>query len=125
MNENQSPDVFTRKWLLVVIVCMVPPIILFRGELGRARAAAISVAVFLTVTRACWNLRKYPLFWVTAAILLTFHVFLVLLIPWSNESYPGGYALLPVALLDYGVMYGCFKLVEKLMKRGSESGIAG
>jgi len=103
---------------------MMPPFFLFAfaGEPARGRAAAISVAVLLTVTRACWNLRRYPLFWVTAAILLTFHVFFVLLISWKDESYPGGYALLPVGLLDFGVMYGCFKVVEKLMKRRDDPG---
>jgi len=117
MNEAQSPDAFTRRWLLVVILCGIPAFFLFAGDPGRGRAAAVSVAVFLTVIRACWNLRRYPLFWVTAAVLLAFHVFLILHIPWDDKNYPGGYAILPVALLDYGVMYGCFKVVEKLMKR--------
>jgi hypothetical protein len=125
MNETQSPDVFTRRWLLVIILCGMPFFFLFAvfaGDPGRGRAAAIVVGIFLTVTRVFWNLRRYPLFWVTAAILLIFHVLLIILIPWTDRSYPGGYGILPVGLLDYGAMYGCFKIAESLMKRRDDPG---
>ena len=119
LNENQSRDVFTRKWLLMVILCMVPPFFLFAllGDPGKGRAAAVSVGVSMTVIRACWDLRKHVWFWTTAAILIALHLFFVLLIPWTDKTYPG-YALLPVGVLDYGIMYGCFKLIEKAMKKG-------
>ena len=122
MTQMQSPDVFTRKWLLMVILCMVPAFFLFAllGDPGRGRAGAISVGVSMTAIRACWNLRKHIWFWATAAILIALHVFLILLIPWTDKSYPG-YALLPVGVLDYGIMYGCFKPVEKVVKRSDEA----
>ena len=67
--------------------------------------------------RARWDLRRRGWFWVTAAVLVGFHVFLVLYIPWTDKSYPG-YTLLPVGLLDYGIMYGCINLVEKVVGAG-------
>jgi len=118
ITDNQPIDVFTRKWLLVVILCMVPPFPLFAhlGDPGKGRAAAICTAVSMTAIRACWNLRKRVWFWTMAAILISVHVFLVLLIRWSDKSFPG-YALLPVALLDYGIVYGSFKLAATAMER--------
>jgi hypothetical protein len=119
-DDNRSPDVFTRKWLLVVLLCMVPSFFSFAllGDPGRGRAAAICVGVGMTVTRACWNSRTHAWFWIVLAVMITLHVFLVLSVPWNDKSYPG-YALLPVAVLDYGFMYGCIKLVEKIVRRSA------
>ena len=118
LNDNQAPDPFTRKWLLVVILCIVPLFFLFAvlGNPGRGRAAAICGGVGMTAIRACWNLRKYVWFWIALAVMVALHVALVLFIPWGDKSYPG-YALLPVAALDYGIVYGSFKLVEKVLMR--------
>lgn len=43
MGDGKSPEVCTRKWLLVVILCMVPGFFLFAafGNLARGRATAI------------------------------------------------------------------------------------
>jgi hypothetical protein len=122
LNEDQSAEAFSRKWLLIVLVCSIPIFFLFAflGNAGRGRAAGISVAVGMIVIRACWNLKKHAWFWATAAVLLTLHVFLVIRIPWDDKSYPG-YTLLPFAALDYGIMYGSFRLAEKLMKRTDTS----
>jgi hypothetical protein len=115
MADNQSPDVFTRKWLTVAIVCTVPPFLVFAllGDPGRGRAAGISTGMILMVIRACRDLKIHTWFWVTAAAMVGFHVLLVLYLPWSDKSYPG-YTLLPVGLLDFGIMYGCIRLVEKV-----------
>jgi hypothetical protein len=120
LNNNDQPiDVFSRKWLLVVILCMVPLFLLFavQGDPGRGRAAAICGAVGMTAIRACWHLRKHAWFWAVFALMAVLHVVLVLFIPWSDKSFPG-YALLPIAALDYGIVYGSFKLAEALMKKG-------
>jgi hypothetical protein len=118
LTVNQSPDLFTRKWLLVVILCMIPPFVLFAflgHDPGRGRAASGSVIVIMYAARACWNLRKHAWLWVTLAIVIAVHVLLVLLIPWTSKSYPGT-LLLPVAAVDYGIVYGVIKLIEKMMK---------
>jgi hypothetical protein len=41
------------------------------------------------------------------------HIPLILLVPWTNRDYPG-IALLPLALPDFVIIYGVFKLVEKM-----------
>lgn len=122
LKHDQSPEVFGRKWLLLVIQSMVPPFLLFAllGDPGRGRAAAISVGVIAAAVKACWDMRKHTWFWATAAVLIVLHVFLVFRIPWGHKSYPG-YTLLPFAALDYGIMYGSFKLAEKLMKKTDTS----
>ena len=118
LNGNQSPDVFTRKWTLVVILCGMSPFLLFTflGDPGRGRAAAICTAVIMYAARGCWNLKEYAWFWMTLAIIITLHILLVLLVPWTSKSYPG-LTLFPIAVLDYAIVYGCIKLVEKVMKR--------
>jgi len=117
-NNTQSPDAFSRKWLLVVILCMVPIFFAFvvLGDPGKGRAAAVSFGVVMVAIRTCWRMRKHLWFWVTAGILIALHVLLVLLIPWSDKSYPG-LTLMPIGFADFLIMYGCFRLVEKLMKK--------
>jgi hypothetical protein len=122
-NVNQdSIDVFTRKWLLIVTLCLIPLFFLFAffGDPGRGRAAVICAGVLMTAVRANWSCRKYAWFWATAAVLIALHVFLIVRIPWTDKSYPG-YTLLPFAALDYGIVYGSFKLAEKLMKKTNPS----
>jgi hypothetical protein len=96
---------------------MVPPFLLFaaQGDPGRGRAAAIFTGVSMTAIRACWDLRKRVWFLALAGIMIMFHAFFIVLVPWTAQSYPG-YALLPVAVVDFGIVYGSFKLAEKIMK---------
>jgi hypothetical protein len=117
LNASPPPDVFSRKWLAIVILCMVPPFLLFAlfGDPGKGRAAAICLAVLMTAIRSYWNARSQTWFRITAAILFSLHLPLVLLVHWDDKSYPG-YMLLPIALLDYGFVYGSFKLAGKLTK---------
>jgi hypothetical protein len=122
-NVNQgSTEVFTRKWLLIVTFCVVPLFFLFAffGDPGRGRAAVISAGVLMTAVRATWSCKKYAWFWAIAVVLIALHAFLILDIPWTDKSYPG-YTLLPFAALDYGIVYGCFKLAEKLMTKTDTS----
>jgi hypothetical protein len=118
LNETQSPDVFTRKWLLMVMLCLIPLFFLFvfLGYPGNGRAAVICAGVLATAVKAKWNLRENSWFWATVAILIAIHIPFVLFIPWTTASYPG-IALLPVAVVDYAFVYGCIKLTEKIMSR--------
>lgn len=117
VNQGSS-DVFTRKWLLIVTLCVVPLFFLFAffGDPGQGRAAVICVGVFMTAVRANWSCRAYAWFWAIATVLIGVHAFLISRVPWTGNSYPG-YALLPLAILDYGIVHGSFKLAEKLMSK--------
>ena len=109
-------DTLTRKSALVVALCSLPFFLFaYLGDPGRGRTAAICAFVIGTTSRAFWDLRKHVWFWITMSILVVAHVPLVLLIPWSSKSYPG-MVLLPVALLDFAIVYGCIISVEKVMK---------
>lgn len=122
-NNNQPIDVFTRKWLLIESLFAIPVFFLFAvlGDPGRGRAAAICVYTLMTAICALWNLKCHIFFWVTAVLMVVLHVLLVLLVPWPGGSFPA-FSLLPVAVLDYGIVWGCIKLVEKLMRRSDKTG---
>jgi len=126
LKDNQSPDVFSRKWLLVVILCGAIPFLLFAfllNDPGRGRAGAIATMVIMYAVRGRWNLRRYTWFWVVLTAIIAVHVLLVLLVPWTSKSYPG-LLLFPVAVLDFAIVWGCFKLTEKAMMPGDAASSA-
>jgi hypothetical protein len=53
----------------------------------------------------------------SVAALVVIHVVLIILVPWSNKSFPAPF-LWPVAIADFAAVIGFFKLVEKAMSRG-------
>jgi len=118
-DENlPSPETaLTHKWGLLAGLCSLLPLFIFAylGDAGKGRAAAISLAVIIIVARARWDLKNYAWFWITLVVMIALHVPLVLLIPWTSRSYPG-ITLLPVAAVDYAIVYGCIKLTEKALK---------
>ncbi len=67
-----AADVFSRKWALVVILCMIPLFLLFalRGNPARGRAAALAGGIIMTAARARWNLRRNIWFWFVLAIMV-------------------------------------------------------
>jgi hypothetical protein len=66
----------------------------------------------IIAVRVRWDLKKHLWFWITVAIVAACQIPLVLFIPWTSKSYPG-YALLPIGVLDFAVIYGAIKLAEK------------
>ena len=126
VNQTESKNPFDRlskKSALVALLCGISIFVIFAylGDPAKGRPAAICVAMTVLVVWMRWDLRKRVWFWITITILVLLHVPLVLLIPWSNRNYPG-VVLLPQALLDFSVVYGCIKLVEKAMRAGSIKG---
>jgi len=111
-------DRLTRKAAVLVLLCSLPFSFLFDhlGDPARGRAVSICVAVLLTAVWVRWDLRKYVWFWITISLVLILHIPLLIYIPWTNKNYPGA-VLLPEALLDFCIVYGCIKLAEKVMKR--------
>jgi len=61
LKNDQSADLFSRRWQLVVILCLLPLFLLFAvlGELGRERAAAISLGAIIVAAKTRWDLKKY------------------------------------------------------------------
>jgi len=125
-SDGKSPfDRLTRKSALIVLLCALPFFFLFAalGDPAKGRAAATCAGMIATAALIGWDLRKRAWFWVTIAILALLHIPVVLLIPWTNKNYPG-IVLLPGALLDLAVVYGCIKLAEKLMTKKGGAGCA-
>lgn len=58
------------------------------------------------------------MFWVTTLCFVFLHAALVLLIPWPDRNYRRS-VVLPIALPDLYLMYGCFVLVEKVTKKAA------
>jgi hypothetical protein len=78
----------------------------------------------MLVVRIRWDLRKHIWFWITIGLGVLLQIPLVFAIPWNDRNLTW-IILFPIAILDYGVVYGCVKLVEKMMKpsNGTSSAI--
>lgn len=68
--------------------------------------------------RIRWDLRARAWFWAIMTVFLLLHVPLILRIHWTNVSMPA-VSLMPFGVLDFRIMYGCIKLVEKVGTRKS------
>jgi hypothetical protein len=123
MNEDDPSLVFddltkSPKSAILIAVCASPLFFLFTyfGDPGRGRAAAICAFVILLCGRIFWSLRRLALFWLALTIVALGQVPFIVLIRWTDRDYPG-VVLLPVAFLDFAIVYGVFKLVEKITSR--------
>lgn len=122
VGESNGKNPFDRlntKTAVVVMLCGVVVFFLFTDP-AKGRAAAISAAMIVTAVWLRWDLRTHMWFWTTIIFLVLLHVLLILFIPWSNIDYPG-VVLLPQALLDLAAVYGCIKLVEKMVMRSNNA----
>lgn len=127
MNE-QSPkqvlDSLSWKSALVIALCASPLFFLFAllGDPGRGRAAAVGAFVIVLSARILWSLKRHVLFWFAQIVAIPCQIPLVLLNPWTNRDYPG-VVTLPLALVDFAVVCGIFKLVERTMRGGKSSSL--
>jgi hypothetical protein len=122
-DEAKGPfDRLTRSTALVVLLCSSPVYFIFSamGDPAKGRAAFIMTGMIIFAVILCWELRRHIWFWTTLVLLIVLHWPLLQFVPWSNKNYPG-VALLPHALIDFAVVYGCIKLVELLVKESSDS----
>jgi hypothetical protein len=106
------------RWGLLVAVISLPVAIVVSHfvDPGRGRAAGVVLALMLLAIRAFWYLRQQVWFWIAVAALTIIHVVLVVVVPWTNKSFPAP-ALWPVGIADFAAICGFIKLVEKTMSR--------
>jgi hypothetical protein len=117
MNDNASKlAAITRMRTVLLVIYVSPLFFLFAyfGDPGRGRAATIMAALILLVAQLYWNYKREAWFWLTLVVVVVFHTSVLFLVPWNNNNYPG-LVLLPLALPDFGVIYGAFRLVERSM----------
>jgi hypothetical protein len=84
----------------------------------------ICAALVLAVVRIHWDLRRSRWFWASIAVSTVLQAPFILLVPWSDRHLTG-ITLLPVGLADYGIVYGCVKLAERMIKRNAGASSAG
>lgn len=116
---KQVLDRLSWKSALEIALCASPLFFLFAllGDPGRGRAAAECAFVIVLAARIFWSLRSHVLFWFALVVAIPCQIPLVLLNPWTNRDYPG-VVILPLALVDFAVVCGIFKLVEKTTRGG-------
>lgn len=123
--ENVTPRTAARWGLMVAVLTL--PVAIIVGHLvdpGRGRAAGLALALMIGAVRVFWYLRRHPWFWMSIAALTVIHVTLIVLVPWSNRSFPAP-ALWPFAIVDFVAVCGFFKLVEKAMSHGDAASSPG
>jgi len=107
----------------MVMLYASPIMILFAilGAWKTGLGAWICAGIVLLVVRLRWDLKNRSWFWMTIAVAGVLQVPLVYYVPWSNTNLSFA-SLLPVGIVDFAIVYGCIKIVEKLMKRNAEAG---
>ena len=125
MNENHTSQIsykMTRKQVFLIVLCISPLFFLFAilGDQARGRAACICTFLLIYGTKIFWYLRKHRLFWLTMAIVTLSQIPIIMLNPWGGRSYPGA-VLLPIALVDFVIIFSALKLVDKLIRRGLDN----
>ena len=115
---GESPRKLTAQAGYLILLCLLPILIVFAvlGRIWIGFGIWICSGLVLLVVRARWDLRMHAWFWITIVFAGLLQTPIVLLIPWNDRSLTW-ITFLPVAVLDYSLVYGCVKLVEKLMMR--------
>ena len=119
---SESPRKLTAKAAYLILLCSLPILIVFAilGKVWMGFGAWICSGLVMLVVRARWDLRKHIWFWVTIVSCELLQIPIILLIPWNNRSLTW-FSFLPVAVLDYGMVYGCVRLVEKMLRKDKEA----
>lgn len=114
-NAEKVTAATVKKWAIIAMLVSLPVAILVdHFDPGRGAAAGASLALMIGAVRVFWYLRRHAWFWMAIAALAVIHVVLVILIPWSNKSFPAP-ELWPIVIADFAAICGFIKLVEKAM----------
>jgi hypothetical protein len=108
----------SRKWGLIAGICAFSLSFLFHDEVKGA-AASYSAAMIAVAVRYFWDLRKRIWFWITVIFIVLLHVPVILFIRWPFNQHYNYVQMLPPALLDFAIMYGIIRLVERAVENNS------
>jgi hypothetical protein len=119
---SESPHKITTKDAYLILLCLTPILIMFAvlGRIWIGFGAWMCSGLVSLVVRNRWDLRMHFWFWATIFLAGLLQIPLVLFMPWSDRSLTW-FSFLPVAVVDFGLVYGSVKLVEKLMARRIQS----
>lgn len=118
MSDQATRYEITRKWAALSMLCLspIPLVFVCFGQYQTGVGAWVCSGIVTMAARVRWDLRNHIWYWVVLAFGVLLQVPLIVLIPWTNGKL-NYFNALPIAVLDYLVLYGCIKLVEKLLKR--------
>lgn len=113
VNHQLTPD---GKFALLIVACEIPVflVVLVAGSPLLALSISTAIGISMIALRATWPLHNRSWYWLASAIAVAVEVFVNLHVPWANHAFRGA-ALLPLAILDYLIVYGCIRLVERTM----------
>lgn len=121
-DANEKPRELTSKLAYLAMLIALPIFILFcilgKWETGIGAWICEGIVVLILIQR--WDLRRHFWFWLIVALGALLQVPVVRLIPWNDRNLTG-ISLLPVGLLDYGLVYGRTRLVERTIGSKCES----
>lgn len=106
------------------IVGILAPVFLFFVYLGKAEMGFTVVLVLGSILLAIklqWRLRKHVWFWMTIAVVLAFHIPLLLIVRWPDIKTPTIAYSMPLGIADFLIISGAIRLSEKLFLKGSSS----
>lgn len=118
MNTENVTARTTTKWGFIALLLSLPVAIVVSHlvDPGRGRAAGVALGLMILAIRVFWHLKQRAWFWMAIAALTIIHVVLIVVVPWTNKSFPAP-ALWPVGIADFAAICGFIKLVEKAMSR--------
>ena len=122
-DEDATPDDgissnAVKIWAVVAFLFSLPVAAIVGHYLGpgRGRAAGIAFGLMIGGVLVFRRLIRHPWFWMSIAALVIIHVVLIIVVPWSNKSFPAP-ELWPIGIADFAAICGFIKLVEKAMRR--------
>jgi hypothetical protein len=115
---GESPRKLTVKVGYLILLCSSPILIAFAilGNVHLGFGAWICTVLVMFVVRTRWDLRRHVWFWIIIIIAELIQIPIVLVIPWSDRNLTW-ITFLPVAVLDYALVYGCIKLIEMMLRK--------
>ena len=110
----------TSKSAYIAVLYSLPVMVILAcfGKWEMGIGAGICAGIVVLIVKSHWDLRGSPWFWLSIGVAILLQVPIVMLIPWGNRGLTG-MSLLPVAVVDYGLVYGSVKLAEKMTKGSS------
>jgi hypothetical protein len=117
-DDDISPSA-VKIWAVVAFLLSLPVAAIVGHYLGpgKGRAAGVAFALMIGGVLAFRRLIRHPWFWMSIASLVIIHVVLIIVVPWSDKSFPAP-ALWPIGIADFAAICGFIKLVEIAMRTG-------
>ena len=120
--DDGPPYAFTRKWAAIFMAASFPVAVIVSSLKGidKGVGAWICTGILLGAARSRWDLRNHVWYWIVVALGGALQTLFVLVVPWG-EKYRSYIAYLPVACLDYGIVYGALLLFERITAKGDRA----